>query len=89
MDRMREAHRVEGDRQRDTYLQEANRLRDEMARIRDEHRTAMDRIRDDARRVGEAIRAGIDHMVIGRPITGVADPARAMQAILDEIQAVS
>lgn len=38
---------------------------------------------------GEAIRAGIDHMVIGRPITGVADPARAMQAILDEIQAVS
>ncbi|MCA3623698.1 MAG: orotidine-5'-phosphate decarboxylase [Methylobacterium sp.] len=38
---------------------------------------------------GEAIRAGIDHMVIGRPITGAADPARAMQAILDEIQAVS
>jgi len=38
---------------------------------------------------GEAIRAGIDHMVIGRPITGVADPAQAMQAILDEIQAVS
>ncbi|MCA3643784.1 MAG: orotidine-5'-phosphate decarboxylase [Methylobacterium sp.] len=38
---------------------------------------------------GEAIRAGIDHMVIGRPITGVADPALAMQAILDEIQAVS
>jgi orotidine-5'-phosphate decarboxylase len=38
---------------------------------------------------GEAIRVGIDHMVIGRPITGVADPAQAMQAILDEIQAVS
>lgn len=38
---------------------------------------------------GEAIRAGIDHMVIGRPITGVADPALAMQAILDEIQAAS
>ena len=38
---------------------------------------------------GEAIRAGIDHMVIGRPITGVADPAQAMQAVLDEIQAVS
>lgn len=38
---------------------------------------------------GEAIRAGIDHMVIGRPITGISDPAQAMQAILDEIQAVS
>ncbi|MCU0818589.1 MAG: orotidine-5'-phosphate decarboxylase [Beijerinckiaceae bacterium] len=38
---------------------------------------------------GEAMRAGIDHMVIGRPITGVADPAAAMQAILNEIQSAS
>ncbi len=38
---------------------------------------------------GEAIRVGIDHMVIGRPITGVADPAQAMQAVLDEIQSAS
>jgi orotidine-5'-phosphate decarboxylase len=38
---------------------------------------------------GEAIRAGIDHMVIGRPITAISDPAQAMQAILDEIQAAS
>ncbi len=38
---------------------------------------------------GEAIRVGIDHMVIGRPITGAADPAQAMQAILDEIHSAS
>jgi orotidine-5'-phosphate decarboxylase len=34
---------------------------------------------------GEAIRAGVDHMVIGRPITGAADPKAAMRAILNEI----
>jgi orotidine-5'-phosphate decarboxylase len=34
---------------------------------------------------GEAIRAGVDHMVIGRPITGAPDPAAAMRAILNEI----
>lgn len=38
---------------------------------------------------GEAIRAGVDHMVIGRPITGVPDPSAAMQAILHEIQTAS
>lgn len=38
---------------------------------------------------GEAIRAGIDHMVIGRPITGAEDPAAAMQAVLDDIQSQS
>ncbi|MGL5445900.1 MAG: orotidine 5'-phosphate decarboxylase / HUMPS family protein, partial [Rhabdaerophilum sp.] len=38
---------------------------------------------------GEAIRAGVDHMVIGRPITAVSDPRDAMRAILDEITAVS
>ena len=35
----------------------------------------------------EAIRAGADHLVIGRPITGVADPKAAMRAILAEIEA--
>jgi orotidine-5'-phosphate decarboxylase len=34
---------------------------------------------------GEAIRAGVDNMVIGRPITGAADPKAAMRAILNEI----
>lgn len=38
---------------------------------------------------GEAIRVGIDHMVIGRPITGAEDPAAAMQAVLDDIQSQS
>ena len=34
---------------------------------------------------GEAIRAGADHLVIGRPITGSSDPCAVMSAILDEI----
>ena len=34
---------------------------------------------------GDAIRAGIDHVVVGRPITGAADPRAAAAAILDEI----
>lgn len=38
---------------------------------------------------GEAIRAGVDHMVIGRPITAAADPAQTMRNILDEIKAAS
>jgi len=33
----------------------------------------------------EAIRAGADHVVIGRPITQAADPAAAARAILAEI----
>jgi len=37
---------------------------------------------------GEAIRAGADHLVIGRPITGVADPKAALDAILAEISGV-
>jgi orotidine-5'-phosphate decarboxylase len=37
---------------------------------------------------GEAIRAGADHLVIGRPITGAADPQAAMRAILEEISRV-
>lgn len=33
-----------------------------------------------------AIAAGADYLVIGRPITQAANPARAAQAILDEIR---
>lgn len=33
----------------------------------------------------EAIRAGADYLVVGRPITAAADPCAAAQAILDEI----
>jgi orotidine-5'-phosphate decarboxylase len=36
----------------------------------------------------EAIRAGADHLVIGRPITGSADPKAAMSAILEDIASV-
>jgi orotidine-5'-phosphate decarboxylase len=37
----------------------------------------------------EAIRAGVDHMVIGRPIIRAADPRGAAGAIMDEIASVS
>jgi orotidine-5'-phosphate decarboxylase len=43
---------------------------------------------DDQARVatpGEAIRAGADYLVIGRPITGAPDPEAAARAILEEI----
>ncbi len=49
---------------------------------RRKHRT------DDQARVStpaEAIRAGADYLVIGRPITGAPDPESAARAILDEI----
>lgn len=36
-----------------------------------------------------AIRAGASHLVVGRPITRAADPKRAAQAILEEIESAS
>jgi len=46
--------------------------------------------RDDQARVatpGEAIRAGADYLVVGRPITAAPDPEAAARAILEEIAA--
>jgi orotidine-5'-phosphate decarboxylase len=37
----------------------------------------------------EAIAAGVDHLVIGRPIIRAADPRAAMAAIMDEIATVA
>jgi|EndMetStandDraft_3_1072993.scaffolds.fasta_scaffold210388_1 orotidine-5'-phosphate decarboxylase len=38
---------------------------------------------------GDAIRAGADYLVVGRPITAAADPLAAAKAIADEIQGAS
>jgi orotidine-5'-phosphate decarboxylase len=46
------------------------------------------RRQDDQARVatpGEAIRAGADYLVVGRPITAAPDPRAAAQAIVEEI----
>jgi orotidine-5'-phosphate decarboxylase len=46
--------------------------------------------RDDQRRVmtpAEAVRAGADYLVIGRPILNAPDPARAAQEIIEEMEA--
>jgi orotidine-5'-phosphate decarboxylase len=46
--------------------------------------------RNDQERVStpaQAIAAGASHLVVGRPITGSADPAKAANAILDEMAA--
>lgn len=48
----------------------------------------IDASKDDQKRVmtpSDAIRSGADHLVIGRPITGAIDPARAAEEILQEI----
>lgn len=45
--------------------------------------------RDDQKRVtspAEAVRAGADYLVIGRPIIAAADPVRAAQAVIEEIE---
>ena len=45
---------------------------------------------DDQKRVttpGDALRAGADYLVIGRPISAASDPVAAAQMILDEMQA--
>jgi orotidine-5'-phosphate decarboxylase len=34
---------------------------------------------------GDAIRAGADYLVIGRPITGAASPLDALESIADEM----
>lgn len=50
--------------------------------------TGRKRKTDDQARVAtpaEAIRAGADYLVIGRPITGASDPEAAARAILEEI----
>jgi orotidine-5'-phosphate decarboxylase len=47
-------------------------------------------VADDQKRVmtpGDAIRAGADHLVIGRPITQAADPVAAARAIVAEVSA--
>jgi orotidine-5'-phosphate decarboxylase len=44
--------------------------------------------RDDQARVmtpRDAVRLGADWLVIGRPVTAAADPAKALERILDEI----
>jgi orotidine-5'-phosphate decarboxylase len=34
---------------------------------------------------GDAIKAGADYLVVGRPVTGAADPVQAAEALVGEI----
>lgn len=46
-------------------------------------------VADDQRRImtpAEAVQAGSDYLVIGRPVTAAADPLKALQAIQSEIE---
>ena len=48
--------------------------------------------RGDQKRVApptQAIKAGADYLVVGRPITGAADPKAAAKAIVEEIAAAA
>ncbi len=45
--------------------------------------------RDDQKRVAtpaEAVAAGADYLVVGRPVTRAADPAEALSAIMAEVE---
>ncbi|MGD1021485.1 MAG: orotidine-5'-phosphate decarboxylase [Candidatus Sulfotelmatobacter sp.] len=74
-----------------TSAREASRLRtelgDEFALVTPGVRPAGSGHEDQVRVVtpAEAIAAGASHIVVGRPITGAADPAAAARAILAEI----
>ena len=72
--------------------QEAARIREELGDalliVTPGIRPAADRPADDQKRVAtaaEAIAAGADHLVVGRPIRGADDPRAVAEALQDEI----
>jgi orotidine-5'-phosphate decarboxylase len=74
---------------------EANAIREALGRklliVTPGIRPAGSAVADQARIAtpGDAIRAGADYLVVGRPITGAADPLAAAKAIVDEIAAAA